>query len=107
PFTGDFAKNAGGMKETITLVFTAADPPTELVKLSQAKTLCALNIHDRSVRYVNADFNDRGRNEHIRLSFGKRAHHAVFLLCLHAAMQHRDAVAFKRSSHKLLVHFMD
>ena len=47
------------------LVGAAADAAAQLVQLREAEPLGVLDDHDRRVRHVDADFDDRRRDEHV------------------------------------------
>ena len=40
-----------------------ADPPAQLVQLGQPELLGVLDEHERGLRHVDADFDDRGRHQ--------------------------------------------
>src|SRR5918996_1730267 len=48
---------------------TAADAAPQLVQLRQTKMLCAFNHHQRSIGYVNANFDDGRADEQVDLPF--------------------------------------
>ena len=66
------------------------------MQLREAEALGVLNNHERRVRHVHADLNDRRRDENIRLPGGEGGHAGVLVLSLHAAVDAGHAVLRKR-----------
>ena len=73
-------------------MLAAADAPAQLVQLADAEALGALDEHDRRVGDVDADLDDRRRDEHVGLAGGERRHRLLLLARAHLAVQQRDAV---------------
>ena len=69
----------------------AADASAKLVKLRQAEAFGVLDDHDRGVRNVHADFDDRGRDQHIDFAAAEIFHDLFFFVAAHAAVQQADA----------------
>ena len=59
-------------QDAVRLVRPAADAAAQLVQLRQTEPLRVLDQHDGSVRHVDADFDDRGRDEHVELAARER-----------------------------------
>jgi hypothetical protein len=51
----------------------------QLVELCQSEGVGIQYEHDRRVRHVDADFDHRRRDEHLREAIGEEAHHFVLL----------------------------
>ena len=67
--------------------------PAQLVKLCQTEALGLFDDDQRCVGYVDADFDDRRRDEYRQLAPRERRHHSVFLGRLHPAMNQADRIA--------------
>ena len=55
-------------QDAVGLVRAAADAAAQLVQLRQAEPLGVLDDHDRRVRHVDADLDDRRRHEDVELA---------------------------------------
>src|SRR5215469_4612350 len=53
---------AAGHQDAIRFCAASADAAPQLVKLCQSEALRVLDDHDSSIRYINANFNDRSRH---------------------------------------------
>ena len=58
----------------------AADPAAQLVQLRDAEPVGVDDDHRARVRHVDADLDDRRRDEHVDLAGGERAHRRVLLV---------------------------
>ena len=54
---------AVGNEHTIALMLPSTDAAAQLVQLAQAEAVGVFDYHQRRVRHVNADLDDRSRNE--------------------------------------------
>ena len=45
---------------TKALMFTASNPPTQLMELAESKMIGIFDEHDRGVRHINTDLHHRG-----------------------------------------------
>ena len=77
-------EDAGGF------VLPAPDAPAELVKLREAVALGVFDHHDHRVRHVDADLDDRRREQQLRAACREIGHHGVLFLRLHPAVQNAD-----------------
>ena len=68
----------------------AADAAAQLVQLRDAEPVGVEDDHGRGVRHVDADLDDRRRDEHVDVAGGEGAHHLVLLVGRHPAVQHLD-----------------
>ena len=73
------------------------------MQLREAETLGVLDDHQRRVRHIHADLDDRRRDENVRLPGGEGGHAGVLVLGLHAAVDAGDAVLRKRPLQHLRV----
>ena len=73
------------------------------MQLRETEALGVFDDHQRCIRHVHADLDDRRRDEDIRLSGGKGGHAGVLVLGLHAAVDAGDAVLRKRPLQHLSV----
>ncbi|OQA18176.1 MAG: hypothetical protein BWY63_02140 [Chloroflexi bacterium ADurb.Bin360] len=66
-----------------------ASPHTspELVQLRQAKTLSAINQHDRGIGNINSDLYHRSRDENVQLTPHKARHHGILIIRFHTPVQ--------------------
>ena len=70
-------------KDAPALVPAAPDAAAQLMELAEAEALGILDDHQRGVRHVHADLDDRRRDEDIRLAADKGGHDRVLVLRLH------------------------
>src|SRR3970282_723906 len=68
-----------GDEEAVGLLSSAANPPSELMELGKAESVGLLHDHDRGVRDVDADLDDRRRDENVELTRLEARHHASSL----------------------------
>jgi hypothetical protein len=61
------------------------------VELGEAKAVRRLDHHDRGVRYVDANLDDRCRNQDLELTGLEAGHDPVLLRAGHAAVQESDS----------------
>ena len=71
-------------------MLSAAHAPAQLVELREAEAVRVLDDHQRRVRHVHADLDDRCGHQHVRLAAGEGAHYLVLLLGLHLAVDAGD-----------------
>src|SRR6267378_4495977 len=94
-----------------------ADASAKLVELGEAEALGVLDDHDGGVGDVNADFNDGGGDEDLRLVFAEALHDFFFFVAGEAAVQEtelelgkdfaREALVFVDGSFELELRFLD
>ena len=84
-------------------MLSASDAAAELVQLAQAEALGIFHYHQRRVRHVHADFDDRRGHENIQFTRGKIGHDPVLVLRLHLAVHTADAQIGKRGGQFLRV----
>ena len=60
------------------------------MQLRQPESLRVLDHHQRGVRHVDADLDDRRRDQDLQLPGGEAMHHRFLLVALHPAVQQRD-----------------
>ena len=82
----------------------AADASAKLMELRQAEALRVLDNHHARIRHVDADFDDRRRDEDVQLARRERFHHAILAVAFHAAVQQADAVRRKHFRRKVVRH---
>src|SRR5579883_1894639 len=71
----------------------ASDAPAQLMQAREAEAVGVLDHHHRRVRHVDADLDDRGRDEHVERAGGEALHDLSFLLARERAVDERDAQA--------------
>ena len=76
-----------GNKDGIRLLAASADTASQLMKLAESEAVRIHDDHHRSIRDVDSDLNDRGRDQNISLSFLEVLHNRLFFLTLHLAMK--------------------
>ena len=69
----------------------AADPAAQLVQLREPEALGVLDQHHVGGAHVDADLDDRGRDQHARLAAAKRSIARCFSSGGQLAVQQRDA----------------
>ena len=83
----------------------AAHAATQLVQLREAEALGVLHDHHGGVGHVDANFNDRGGDQHIDFAALKAAHDDLFFVRIEAAVEQADAQAGEGAGAQFLVHF--
>jgi hypothetical protein len=68
PLARDGGFFIAGQQNAKRLFGAAPDAPAQLVKLRQTEAFGVFDNHQRSVRHVNADFDDGRRNQNIRFA---------------------------------------
>ena len=71
-------------------MFPAPDPSSELVELQQAEPVRVLDDHHRRVRHVDADLDDRRRDQDVELVIAKGAHHRLLVGRRHLPVQQAE-----------------
>jgi len=61
------------------------------VKLRKAESLGVFDGHESGVGHVDADFDDRRRDEHLEPAAAKVGHHGVLLFVGHPPVNEADA----------------
>ena len=80
-------ENAGGF------ILPAPDSSSKLVELREPEALGVFNNHNHGVRHVDADLDDRRRDEQLRFAFGERLHNFFLVHALHLAVHQPDRVS--------------
>ena len=92
------------IEDAVALGRAAAHAPAQLVQLRQAEALGVLHHHDGGVGNVDADFDDRGGDQHIDFAALEAAHDDFFFVGVEAAVEQADAQAGERTRAQLFVH---
>ena len=79
-----------GDKDAPALVPAAPDTAAQLMQLAETEALGVFDDHQRGVRHVHADLDDRRRDKDICFSADKGGHDRVLVPGLHAAMDTAD-----------------
>lgn len=80
----------------------APDPAAQLVQLRQPEALGMLDDHQRRVRHVDSDFDDRGGDQQVDLALAKRAHDLGLLGLRQASVDQPDAQVGQGGAHRLV-----
>ena len=72
-------------------VRAATDPAAELVQLEQPEAVGVLDDHHRRVRDVDADLDDRGRDQHVERAGAELRHHPFLVGGRHLPVQQPEA----------------
>ena len=83
----------------------AADATAQLVQLGESEALGVFDDHDRRVRDVDADFDDRRRDEDVELPAREGVHDPIFVVRLHPAVQERDSIGREDVLLQVIGHF--
>ena len=86
-------------------MLAAAHSPAELVQLRQPESLGVLDDHHRGVRHIDADLDDRRRDEHVHVAAREGRHHAILLVGLQAPVQQRHLEFRKHLGLQVVGHF--
>ena len=79
-------------QDAVRLMRAPADAASQLMKLRQPEAFGVLHEHDRGVCDVDANFDHRGRDQHVELAARERPHDPVLRIRLHSSVQQRDAI---------------
>ncbi len=63
-----------------------------------------LDDHQRCIRHINADLDDRGRDENVDAACYKLRHYRFLFRRFHTAVEQADAVLRKYGSPQLVIH---
>ena len=91
-------------QDAVALLGAAPDAPAQLVELREAEALGVLDDHHRGVRHVDADLDDRRRDEHLYLAGDEAAHHLLLLRRLHLPVQQPDGEVREDAVAQVLEH---
>src|SRR5215467_4629233 len=70
---------AGSHQHAVGFMNAAADSAAQLVQLREAEAFCVFDDHDRGVRNIHADFDDRGCDKNLGVVVAKRLHDRFLL----------------------------
>ena len=82
-------------ENAIRLSLAASDATAKLMELREAEAIGIDDHHDRCIRNVDADFDDRGAHEDVDRATLEAIHRLFFFRRAHSAVHHGDAAIRK------------
>ena len=96
-----------GNEDAVGGIGAAPDTPAQLMQLGESEALGMLHDEDARIRHVDADLDDRGRNEQLDAIGIEALHHGFLLRRLHAPVQKPAGNPAKDAPRQFLVDLLD
>ena len=81
------------------------DPPAQLVQLGEPKLLGVLDEHERGLRHVDADFDDRGRHQGFDSAGAELPKDPLFFFGRHPAVELADGMGLEGFANARILRF--